>query len=106
VVREHAQKTDAQQTSRNLMIGRRADIDTKPELEIYADDVKCAHGATVGDLDEAALFYLRARGIPDDEARRILVEGFLREAVEGVEDPAVRDYLLGRLAARLARLEE
>jgi Fe-S cluster assembly protein SufD len=106
VVREHAQKTDAQQTSRNLMIGRRAVIDTKPELEIYADDVKCAHGATVGDLDEAALFYLRARGIPDDEARRILVEGFLREAVEGVEDPAMRDYLLGRLAARLARLEE
>ncbi|HEX3860858.1 MAG TPA: Fe-S cluster assembly protein SufD [Stellaceae bacterium] len=106
VVREHAQKTDAQQTSRNLIIGRRAVIDTKPELEIYADDVKCAHGATVGDLDEAALFYLRARGIPDDEARQMLIEGFLREAVEEIDDAAAREYLLRRLAARLARPEE
>ncbi|MBV9829091.1 MAG: Fe-S cluster assembly protein SufD [Alphaproteobacteria bacterium] len=106
IVREQAQKTDAQQQSRNLMLGRRAVIDTKPELEIYADDVKCAHGATVGELDEASLFYLRARGIPDAEARRILIEGFLCEAVEEVADPAVREYLLRRLAARLARLEE
>jgi len=105
-VREQAQKTDAQQQSRNLMLGRRAVIDTKPELEIYADDVKCAHGATVGELDEASLFYLRARGIPDAEARRILIEGFLCEAVEEVADPAIREYLLRRLAARLARLEE
>lgn len=105
-VREHAQQTDAQQTSRNLIIGNRAVIDTKPELEIFADDVKCAHGATVGDLDEAALFYLRARGIPDAEARRMLIAGFLQEAVEGVEDTAARDYLMRRLAARLARLEE
>jgi Fe-S cluster assembly protein SufD len=106
VVREGAQKTDAQQTSRNLMLGRRAVIDTKPELEIYADDVKCAHGATVGELDEAALFYLRSRGIPDAEARRLLIEGFLREAVEEIGDPATRDYLLRRLTLRLARLEE
>ena len=61
-----AQKTDAHQLSRNLMLGRRAAIDTKPELEILADDVKCSHGAAVGDLDEAALFYLRARGIPSE----------------------------------------
>ena len=105
VVREGAQQTDAKQTSRNLILGRRAVIDTKPELEILADDVKCAHGASVGDLDEAALFYLRARGIPEDEARRLLVEGFLREPVEGVADPAIREHLLGRLGARLARLE-
>jgi Fe-S cluster assembly protein SufD len=106
IVREGAQKTDAQQTSRNLMLGRRAVIDTKPELEIYADDVKCAHGATVGELDETALFYLRSRGIPDAEARRLLIEGFLREAVEEIDDPATRDYLLRRLTLRLARLEE
>ena len=81
-------------------------IDTKPELEILADDVKCAHGASVGDLDEAALFYLRARGIPTDEARRMLVEGFLREPVEGIADPVLREHLLRRLAARLARLED
>jgi Fe-S cluster assembly protein SufD len=104
-VREGAQQTDAQQTSRNLIIGRRAVIDTKPELEILADDVKCAHGASVGDLDEAALFYLRARGIPDDEARRLLVEGFVREAVERVADAGVRERLLERLGARLERLE-
>lgn len=101
-----AQKVDARQTSRNLILGRRAAIDTKPELEIYADDVKCAHGASVGDLDEAALFYLRARGIPADEARRLLIEGFLREPVEAVTDPAIREHLLQRLSLRLARLED
>ena len=105
-MREGAQKTDASQQSRNLIIGRRAVIDTKPELEIYADDVKCSHGATVGDLDEAALFYLRARGIPPEEARRMLIEGFLREAVEEIEDGAVREHLLGRLGRHLGKLEE
>ncbi|HTZ37542.1 MAG TPA: Fe-S cluster assembly protein SufD, partial [Stellaceae bacterium] len=106
VVREDAQQTDARQTSRNIILGRRAAIDTKPELEILADDVKCAHGASVGELDEAALFYLRARGIPTDEARRLLIEGFLREPVEGVADPAIREHLLRRLSLRLARLED
>ena len=105
IVREHAQKTDAHQLSRNLIIGERAVIDTKPELEIYADDVKCSHGASVGDLDEAALFYLRARGISAEEARRMLIDGFLREAVETVEDLAIRTHLLRHLARRLADLE-
>jgi Fe-S cluster assembly protein SufD len=105
VVRQDAQKTDAHQLSRNLIIGQRAAIDTKPELEIYADDVKCAHGASVGDLDEAALFYLRARGIPAEEARHMLIDAFLREAVETVADFATRTHLLRRLAARLALLE-
>ena len=105
IVREDAQKTDAHQLSRNLLIGARAAIDTKPELEIYADDVKCSHGASVGDLDEAALFYLRARGIPAEEARHMLIDGFLREAVETVDDFATRTHLLRRLAARLANLE-
>jgi Fe-S cluster assembly protein SufD len=105
-VREGAQQTDARQTSRNLILGRRASIDTKPELEILADDIKCAHGASVGELDEAALFYLRARGIPTEEARQLLVEGFLAEPIEGVTDAAIREYLLRRLSLRLARLEE
>jgi Fe-S cluster assembly protein SufD len=105
-VRRDAQKTDAHQLSRNLMLGRRAVIDTKPELEIDADDVKCSHGASVGELDEAALFYLRARGIPAEEARHMLIEGFLSESVEAVSDAGVRGYLLRRLATRLAALEE
>jgi Fe-S cluster assembly protein SufD len=106
IVREDAQKTDAHQLSRNLIIGQRAAIDTKPELEIYADDVKCTHGASVGDLDEAALFYLGARGIPLEEARRMLIDGFLREAVDTVDDLATRAHLLRHLARRLASLEE
>ncbi|MGA8400755.1 MAG: Fe-S cluster assembly protein SufD [Stellaceae bacterium] len=106
IVREGAQQTDARQTSRNIILGRRASIDTKPELEILADDVKCAHGASVGELDEAALFYLRARGIPTEEARRLLVEGFLAEPIDGVADPEIREHLLRRLSQRLARLEE
>jgi Fe-S cluster assembly protein SufD len=105
-VREGAQQTDARQTSRNLILGRRASIDTKPELEILADDVKCAHGASVGELDETALFYLRSRGIPTAEARRLLIEGFLREPLEGVANPAIREHLLRRLSLRLARLED
>jgi Fe-S cluster assembly protein SufD len=103
-VRPGAQKTDARQLSRNLLIGRRAVIDTKPELEILADDVKCSHGASVGDLDAAALFYMRSRGIPTAEARRMLIEGFLREAVEEIADRALREHLLGRLALSLGRL--
>jgi len=105
IVREHAQKVDAHQLSRNLILGGRAVIDTKPELEIYADDVKCSHGASVGELDEAALFYLRSRGIPDAEARHMLVEGFLREPIEDIADMAMREYLLRCLARRLEGLE-
>src|SRR5204862_6686180 len=105
MVRELAQKVDAHQLSRNLIVGQRAVIDTKPELEIYADDVKCSHGASVGELGKTALFYLRSRGIPDAEARHMLVEGFLREPVEEIADPALREHLLRRLTQRLERLE-
>jgi Fe-S cluster assembly protein SufD len=92
-VRPDAQKTDAQQTNKNLLLSRRAAVDTKPQLEILADDVKCSHGATVGDLDEAALFYLRARGIAEDEARRMLIGGFAGDALETVEDVPLRAHL-------------
>jgi Fe-S cluster assembly protein SufD len=105
-VRPGARQVDALQLSRNLLLGRGAAIDTKPELEIFADDVKCSHGAAVGDLDEAALFYLASRGIPREEARRLLIEAFLREAVELVASPALRNHLLARLGRRLAELEE
>ncbi len=105
-VRSGAQKVDAHQLSQNLVLGPHAAIDTKPELEIYADDVKCSHGATVGDLDEAALFYMKARGIGQEEARRMLIEAFVREALEPVGSARLREHLLARLARRLAMLEE
>jgi Fe-S cluster assembly protein SufD len=92
-VREQAQKTNAQQTNRNLLLSRRAAIDTKPELEILADDVKCAHGATVGDLDEEQMFYLRSRGLAEEDARRLLVEAFAAETLDRVEDPDLREPL-------------
>ena len=105
-VRPGAQKVDAHQLSRNLVLSPRAAIDTKPELEIFADDVKCSHGAAVGDLDEAALFYLRTRGIGWEEARRMLIEAFVHEALDLVELPTMRAHLLSRLARRLSNLED
>jgi Fe-S cluster assembly protein SufD len=93
LVRREAQKTDARQLNKNLLLSTRAAIDTKPELEIFADDVKCSHGATVGDLDERALFYLRSRGIEETEARRMLIEAFAIDALDLVEDAAVRTFL-------------
>lgn len=91
VVRPAAQKTDARQASNMLMLSDGAEADTKPELEINADDVKCSHGATVGELSDAELFYLQARGIDPDEARRLLVTGFLATVFAGVADETVRD---------------
>jgi Fe-S cluster assembly protein SufD len=89
-VRREAQQTDARQLSRGLLLSRGADLATKPELEIFADDVKCSHGATAGELDEAALFFLRARGIPEAEARAMLIEAFLAEALATIESEALR----------------
>ncbi len=80
-VAEDAQRTDARQTSRNVEIGREAHIITKPQLEIYADDVKCSHGATVGQLDGEAILYMRQRGLSEAQAKRMQIEGFLRDVV-------------------------
>ena len=104
VVREGAQKTDARQDSRNLLLSEGAEIDAKPRLEIYADDVACAHGATVGRLDEVARTYLRSRGIPDAMAQRMLIEAFVADRVETVADPALRAWLSEGVAARLGAL--
>ena len=104
VVRRDAQRTDGHQLNRALLLSKGAEIDSKPELEIYADDVKCSHGATAGEIDEDALFYLRTRGIGEDEARALLIEAFLMEALEEVSVPAVRDEFAERLKARLATM--
>jgi Fe-S cluster assembly protein SufD len=92
-VARHAQKTDGYQMNQALLLSPDAEIDTKPELEIFADDVKCSHGATVGELDADQLFYLRSRGIPEHEARSILVRAFLAEALDAVSNEAVRAVL-------------
>ena len=88
-----AQKTDGQQMSRALLLSRKAEADAKPELEIYADDVLCAHGATVGELDETQLFYLTSRGIDRDTARGMLISAFLDDAIDSISDPALAAML-------------
>lgn len=92
-VAPQAQKTDAQQLSRTLLLADRAQIDTKPELEILADDVKCSHGASIGDVDANQLFYMQARGIPVAEARRLLLSGFAYDVVTAVPEGALRDHV-------------
>jgi Fe-S cluster assembly protein SufD len=96
-VHQVAQKTDGYQMNQALLLSPEAEMDSKPQLEIYADDVKCSHGATVGALDDDLLFFLRSRGIPAAQARAMLVEAFVTEAVEAVEDPTIRAAALAAL---------
>ena len=95
IVHKDAQKTDAKQTNRNLLLSDDAQIDTKPQLEIYADDVKCTHGATIGQIEENALFYLRSRGINEASARQLLLYAFANESLGRMKDAPVREYLEG-----------
>ena len=96
-VRRDAQKTNAYQTNRNILLSDDATINTKPQLEIYADDVKCSHGTSTGRLDTDALFYLRARGIGEAAARKLLVRAFAEDVVEKVPNEAIKAYLENRL---------
>ena len=86
-----AQKTDGEQSLKGLLLARSATINAKPELEIFADDVKCAHGATVGELDKAALFYLASRGVPLGEAKALLTRAFIADAIDRIGEEAVRE---------------
>lgn len=90
-VARHAQKTDGEQSLRGLLLKRTATINLKPELEIFADDVKCAHGATVGELDATALFYMQSRGIAEPQARALLTHAFVADALDRIGDEAVRE---------------
>ena len=101
IVRPHAQKTDAKMMTRSLLLSETAEADSKPELEIFADDVQCGHGATAGALDEDLKFYLMARGIPEVEAEALLVQAFIGEAVEGIEHAGLRDALMAQVVAWL-----
>lgn len=100
-VAANAPGTDAHLKTASLLLSMQAEIDAKPELIIDTDAVACSHGASVGQLDERALFYLRSRGVPLAEARQLLCQAFLVEAIEGVTDPALAEWLLARLKARL-----
>jgi len=101
IVRPRAQKTDAKMSTHALLLSDTAEADNKPELEIFADDVQCGHGATSGALDEDLLFYLKARGIPAKEAEALLIQAFVGEAVEGIEHAGLRDALMEHVAAWL-----
>jgi Fe-S cluster assembly protein SufD len=104
IVQEGADQTDARMGHHALLLNDGAEVDAKPELEIYADDVSCAHGNTVGSLDEDALFYIRSRGIPEAEARALLMEAFVGEVVDRIEHEAARDAVRAWVAERLRGL--
>jgi Fe-S cluster assembly protein SufD len=101
VVRPDAQKSDALQQNQNLLLSRDAEIATQPQLEIHADDVKCSHGSTVGQLDPDATFYLRSRGIPEREARNLLMAGFVSEITRALSVPALAERTLELAVERL-----
>jgi Fe-S cluster assembly protein SufD len=106
IVEPGCQKIDARQNNDNLLLGEHAEIDTKPELEIYANDVKCSHGSTVGELDAEQLFYLRARGLDLAMARRLLTTAFATTVVEQIADESLRTRVLEQVTARLGTLTE
>lgn len=101
IVRQDAQKTNAFQQNSNLLLSDKATMDSKPQLEIYADDVKCSHGATIGQLDESAVFYLRTRGLRDADARRLLQHAFIGEVLENFPIEAIQEYLEALVAKKL-----
>ena len=104
IVHKDAQKTDAKQTNRNLLLSDDARIDTKPQLEIYADDVKCTHGATIGQIEDEQLFYLRSRGIDEVSARNTLLYAFAAECLDRMQEPAAREFAEGLIRERLTEL--
>lgn len=99
-----AQRTDAQQQSRNILLSRTARIDTRPQLEIYADDVRCTHGATVGQIDDEAILYMRQRGLTEEQARRLQIEGFASDIVGRCGIEALREALTEAVVARLDKI--
>jgi len=103
IVRAEAQKTDGKQMAQALMLSEACEFDSKPELEIYADDVVCGHGATCAEIDPDLVFYCRSRGIPEDQARGLIIQSFIAEAIAKVEDPAIADVLSARANSWLER---
>jgi Fe-S cluster assembly protein SufD len=106
IVRPGAQKIDSRQSSRNLLLSPQAEIDTKPELEIYAHDVKCSHGATTGQLDATALFYLRSRGLSESDARAALIRAFAESIVSTIDVAPLRTALEKQIDERFTLANE
>jgi len=106
IVRKDAQKTDSKQSNKNLLLSEDSVINTKPQLEIYADDVKCTHGATIGQIDADALFYLRSRGIGVNEARALLTQAFASDVIDKIKFAPLREHLKDALRARLAEAQK
>jgi Fe-S cluster assembly protein SufD len=104
IVHKDAQKTDAKQTNRNLLLSDDARIDTKPQLEIHADDVKCTHGATIGQIEETALFYLRSRGIDELSARKLLLFAFASECLDRMKPGPAREHVERLIQRHLLRV--
>jgi Fe-S cluster assembly protein SufD len=100
-VRKDAQKTNAFQSNKNVLISKEASVNTKPQLEIFADDVKCSHGATTGQLDENALYYMRARGIGEENAKKLLVHAFAFDVIDKIQNENIREYLVQEIEAKL-----
>ena len=103
MVQKDAQQTNAEQSNKNLLLSRDARVDTKPQLEIYADDVRCAHGATVGELDSDALFYLQSRGIDREEAAQMLIHAFAGEVTQDIDVPELQDYIQNKVHEKLIK---
>jgi len=97
LVRRDAQKTNAYQSSQNLVLGNHASINAKPQLEIFADDVKCSHGSSTGKIDHDALFYLRCRGLSEESAKRLLIDAFSSQVLDTIEDDAIKAFATGRI---------
>ncbi len=104
IVEPGCQRIDAEQRNDNLLLGEQAEVDTKPELEIYANDVKCSHGSTVGDLDAEQLFYLQTRGLSAADARSVLTTAFAATIIDHIRDETLRAQALERVTAQFPRL--
>jgi Fe-S cluster assembly protein SufD len=97
LVDKNAQKTDAYQNSKNILLNDNATLFARPQLEIYADDVKCSHGSTTGSLNEDALFYLKARGIEEKDAQRLLLQAFFNDIIEEIDNADIREFIIQQI---------
>ena len=101
-VKDVAQKTDAYQLSKAILLSERSEFDSKPELEIYADDVKCSHGSTSGNLDKDSIYYLMTRGLNKKESTRLLINGFLNEVTESIKSNSIKNFIKNKLEEQLS----